>query len=112
MSDDELRAACEYVLRICSKDGPSYTVAEAYLADLDRRKVEEAERAMPVTEEWLLEKAGFVKTAEFGIIRWVSDVPISFNGDVWHISFIEQRRNPTRGQLLDLLAGLGGEVKL
>lgn len=81
------------------------------IAELARRDKEAAERAMPITEEWL-RSVGATIDVEDGVIefRWLPGELVMTGGGfvVWTIDCVETGKVCTRGNLLDLRAALKG----
>lgn len=83
------------------------TLASAYLADLAAREAEERERALPIDEVWLRPLCRSVSTQEafwfidedIFLVRWAGGFNLKMNNR-------EIAQQATRGDLLDLLAGL------
>jgi len=82
-------------------------LARAYLADLAAREAEERERALPIDEVWLRPLCRSVSTQEafwfidedIFLVRWAGGFNLKMNNR-------EIAQQATRGDLLDLLAGL------
>lgn len=88
-------------------------LARAYLADLAAREAEERERALPIDREWLL-SIGFVRDEFLCRLRIDGNAHrLYFTGDAVQLAkhsigpvLLRAAAVMTRGEMLDLLAGL------
>lgn len=112
MSNDDLRAAAEFVRRHATKNSPSAVVADAYLSE------HPADNGEPVTEEWL-RSAGFkdATTKRYGLrnwtvrlfppcgnLGWFADIADTIPGDGRGVPIATPA---TRGHVRRLCAALG-----
>lgn len=87
--------------------GDSVMLARAYLADLAAREAEERERALPIDEAWLrplcrsvsVQEAFWFIDEDVFLVRWACGFNLKMNDRTI-------ADHATRGDLLDLLAGL------
>ena len=113
---DELKAAAERFQRgiYGSLEGghtmqrlDANLLASAYLADLAAREAEERERALPIDEAWLrplcrsvsVQEAFWFIDEDVFLVRWACGFNLKMNDRTI-------ADHATRGELLDLLAGL------
>lgn len=113
MDIEEVRKAAERVLwkdrshedYWQQDDHDEYALASFVIAELARRDAEAAERALPITEEWL-RSIGAIIDAEDGVVEfcWLPGELVILSGGLllWTVDCVEVGKIATRGQLLDV----------
>ncbi len=119
MGDEEVRKAAEQwtsserefltrevtVIELANHRINERTLAKWAAEELARRDAEAAERALPITEEWL-RSIGAIIDAEDGVVEfcWLPGELVILSGGLllWTVDCVEVGKIATRGQLLDV----------